>query len=426
VTASLTDWTHTTIGALGRVLTGRTPSSAKPELFGSEYPFITPTDIQEGQHFVRTDRFLSEEGMQSQSSLILPPKTICFVCIGATIGKICVTDRPSFTNQQINSIIVDQGEHDYRFVYHLLRFEADRIKAQAGGAATPIVNKTAFSNVEVLVPALRVQQRIGGTLAAYDDLIENNTRRIKILEETAKMIYDEWFVNFRFPSHEKATMLESELGPIPAAWHVKEMQEVAEVIDCLHSKKPEECENGVGTLLQLFNIGEDGELDLSKRYLISESDYRLWISRIEVAAGDCVVTNVGRIAAVAQIPEGTRAALGRNMTAIRPIRTGITPTFLIQYLLSPHMSSEVRKKKDAGTIMDSLNVKGIIRLCVPLPPRDLMLRYEEIARPVRRQIEVLIAKNINLRQTRDLLLPKLISGKVNVENCEAEAIAQSV
>ncbi len=90
------------------------------------------------------------------------------------------------------------------------------------------------------------------------------------------------------------------------------------------------------------------------------------------------------------------------------------------------MSSEVTKKKDAGTIMDSLNVKGIIRLCVPLPPRALMLRFEEIARPMRRQIEVLLAKNMNRRRTRDLLLPKLISGKVSVEQFEAEALAQGV
>jgi type I restriction enzyme S subunit len=148
--------------------------------------------------------------------------------------------------------------------------------------------------------------------------MENNTRRIKILEEMAQMVYREWFVNFRFPGHEKIKTVDSELGPIPRGWMIKEMQEVADVIDCLHSKKPESCEDGYGLLLQLFNVGENGKIDLSKKYLISEADYKLWTSRIEVSAGDCVITNVGRIAAVAQIPEGLKAATGRNMTAVRP------------------------------------------------------------------------------------------------------------
>ena len=147
-------------------------------------------------------------------------------------------------------------------------------------------------------------------------------------------------------------MVESELGMVPEGGAVKEMREVADVIDCLHSKKPLEFKGGTKTLLQLFNIADCGKLDLSKRFFISDDDYLLWTNRIETFCGDCIVTNVGRIAAVAQIPKGEKVGLGRNMTAIRP-KTGImTPTYLIEYLLSPHMDNEVQKKKDAGTIMD--------------------------------------------------------------------------
>ena len=154
-------------------------------------------------------------------------------------------------------IRIDQSKADPVYVFWLLQhlYEAGFIMqyhTQHTGVAR--FQFTTFAEREPLrLPAKSVQCQIAAILSAYDDLIENNTRRIKILEEMAQMIYREWFVNFRSPGHEKVELVESELGPIPAGWHVKEMQEVAEVIDCLHSKKPEEYESGVGTLLQLFN-----------------------------------------------------------------------------------------------------------------------------------------------------------------------------
>lgn len=192
------------------------------------------------------------------------------------------------------------------------------------------------------------------------------------------------------------------------------MREVADVIDCLHSKKPKECSSGPGIFLQLVNIGVGGKLDMRGQFRISADDYARWTSRIELQAGDCVITNVGRVGAVGQIPEGVKAAPGRNMTAVRPRAGLLTPTYLIEYLLSPHMTSEVAKKKDLGTIMDSLNVKGIVRLHIPCPPMDAMHRFESIARPLRRRIEVLVDQIQNLRRTRDLLLPRLLSGQIDI------------
>ena len=407
------------IGGLGRVVTGKTPPSSQPELFGELYPFLTPTDIDGVARYVETTRFLSIEGCDYQHRFMLPARAVCVVCIGATIGKVCMTNRPSFTNQQVNSVIVNENEHDPFFVYHLLATFREELKANAGGAATPIINKTAFSEIEVNVPSLSVQQRIAGILSAYDDLIENNQRRIRILETMASALYREWFVEFRFPGHDKIQRVASSLGDIPQGWEVREMQEIADVIDCLHSKKPAEYHAGPGVLIQLNNIGEAGKLDMRQRFCISASDYALWTSRIELQAGDCVITNVGRVGAIAQIPEGVKAAPGRNITAVRPRAGRLTHTYLIQYLLSSHMTSEVVRKKDLGTIMDSLNVRGIIRLRVPCPPLADMLRFESTARPMRKRVEVLVKQIHNLRRTRDLLLPRLLSGQVALTDTAA-------
>lgn len=179
------------IGDLGRVVTGKTPPSSQPELFGELHPFLTPTDIDGFARYVEPARFLSTEGHDYQHRLMLPERAVCVVCIGATIGKVCMTSRPSFTNQQINSIVVNEEEHDPFYVYHLMTTLRDELKSNAGGAATPIINKTAFSEIEVSVPSLPVQQRIAGILSAYDELIENSQRRIKILESMARALYRE-------------------------------------------------------------------------------------------------------------------------------------------------------------------------------------------------------------------------------------------
>ena len=282
------------------------------------------------------------------------------------------------------------------------------------GVNVPHISGQQILDFEFPLPPLPVQRRIAGILSAYDELMENSQRRIRLLEAMARALYREWFVHFRFPGHEKLPRVASPLGDIPQGWEVKEMREVADVIDCLHSKKPTERPDGPGIFLQLNNIGESGKLDMSEQFRIGADDYAQWSSRIELQGGDCVITNVGRVGAVGQVPEGVKAAPGRNMTAIRPRAGRLTPTYLIEYLLSSHMTSEVAKKMDLGTIMDSLNVKGIVRLHVPCPPMEAMLKFESIARRMRKRIEVLVDQIQNLRRTRDLLLPRLLSGQVNL------------
>jgi len=179
------------IGDLGRVVTGKTPPSSQPELFGDLHPFLTPTDIDGFARYIEPARFLSPEGRDFQHRLMLPERAVCVVCIGATIGKVCMTGRPSFTNQQINSVVVNENEHDPFFVYHILTTLRDELKLNAGGVATPIINKTAFSEIEIRVPPLPVQRRIAGILAAYDELMENSQRRIRILEAILVKLDDE-------------------------------------------------------------------------------------------------------------------------------------------------------------------------------------------------------------------------------------------
>jgi type I restriction enzyme, S subunit len=409
-------WTPLTIKEIGKVVTGKTPSTKVSDYFDGDYPFITPTDMDGRKIITRTERTISEAGKAVLPSYLLPALSVCVSCIGWQMGKVVMTGKPSFTNQQINAII-PKTHIIPDFLYYSLCTRREELKALGYvGVRTPILNKSSFEKVKVLIPHVRTQRRIAAILSAYDDLIENNTRRIQILEEMARRIYEEWFVWFRFPGNENVKMVESELGLIPEGWSIKPMADVADVIDCLHSKKPLEVNDGTKILLQLFNIADGGILDLSKKFFLSDEDYKLWTSRMELKEGDCVITNVGRVGAVAQIPKGVNAALGRNMTGVRPKSGKLNNGYLIQYLLSSHKENEVQRKKDAGAIMDSLNVKGIVRLSIPIPSLELMEKFDSIASPMRHRIDLLVAQNQILRNMRDLLLPKLISGEIDVSS----------
>lgn len=287
------------------------------------------------------------------------------------------------------------------------------------------------------LPSLPVQNEIATLLGALDDRIALLRETNATLEAIAKALFKSWFVDFdpvRAKSHglppsgmDEATAAlfpdgfeESAMGLVPNGWRVATIGTLAEVIDCLHSKKPEFVAEG-RPFLQLNNIRDDGLLDTSRVSVVSEADYAKWISRAEATEGDCVITNVGRVGAVAQIPAGFRAAMGRNMTAIR-LRSGWPyPTYLIELLQSESMRAEIQLRTDVGTILDALNVRNIPLLrCVAAPP-DVMGVFESVCRPLRAAMEANMERVQVLATLRDTLLPRLISGQLRLPNAEALA-----
>ncbi len=302
------------------------------------------------------------------------------------------------------------------------------------GTAVPHISGGQIRDYAFALPPLPEQRVIAHILGTLDDKIELNRRMNETLEAIARALFKSWFVDFD-PVRAKAEGREpglpphladllfpdsfavSELGEIPRGWKVAPLGDIADVIDCSHAKKPERREHG-WPLLQLSNIRADGLLDMTDTYLIDESDYRAWTSRLEASPGDCVITNVGRVGAVAQIPGGLTAALGRNMTGVRCKPSFEYPTFLLEALLSEALRDEVALNTDAGTILDALNVRSIPRLRLALPDGDLAMRFEEIGRPIRAKMEANFEECRTLAALRDTLLPKLLSGELQVNDAE--------
>jgi type I restriction enzyme S subunit len=412
MTTSREGWQKVKIGQIGRVVTGKTPPTKRQELYGGEYPFITPTDISEGHYKAQPVRFLSEEGHQYQRRYLLPRDTVCYTCI-ASIGKICMTTEPSFTNQQINSIVVDSSKFDYRFIYHLLRYETERIRALASGAAAPIINKSAFSDIELFVPPLPIQRKIASVLFAYDDLIENNTRRIAILEEMAQALYREWFVHFRFPGHEQVALVDSELGPIPEGWGVKCLGDITEEVR--RSVEPEEVDPetpyfGLEHLprksIALSDWGAAKDTKSTKlafkRGEVLFGKIRPYFHKVGVAPVDGICST-DTIVIVPKLPEYFSSVLA---------------------CVSSEEFVDYATLTSQGTKMPRADWKVLVRYPVAIPPGHLLSRFNTLVQEIVVQIQNMIFRNWNLRRTRDLLLPRLISGEVDVSDLEINMRAE--
>ena len=208
------EWKEIYIKDIGRVVTGNTPPRKRPELYGSHTIFIKPTDITKDKKYCyESEEYYSLEGFEKYKKSLIPKDSTCVVTIGSIGEKIIIAHEDLFLNQAMNAVIPNEN-FDKHFIYYLLKFNLFQLKTFDSGTASgrENVSKSSFSNIKVSCPVSKsTQQKIANILSAYDDLIENNTKRIELLEEQAQLIYEEWFVRMRFPNH-KNTQIDAETG----------------------------------------------------------------------------------------------------------------------------------------------------------------------------------------------------------------------
>ena len=401
------------LGEVVEIITGKTPPTKRKEFFGGEYPFITPTDITkfDVRYLEQTERYLSESGYDFQKSLAIPPDSICYVAIGSTVGKMCMTKKLSFTNQQIHSIITDKKIVDPFYLFYRLRTETPRIKAIADGKGSgkSIINKTEFSNLKIEIPPLETQRKIAVILSAYDDLIENNTRRIKILEEMAQTIYKEWFIKFHFPGHEKVKMVDSELGHIPEGWVVKGL---SAIVDPQYGYTESASEDVVGPK---YVRGTD----------INKTSYIQWNSvpycpinesnhvKFKLVVGDIFVIRMADPGKVGIVEKEIDAVFASYLIRFHIKSNSLSPYYLFYFLLSDRYQDYVTGAS-TGTTRKSASAGVITDIDIIIPANDICEQFEKEISTLRLMLNKLLDKNTNLRCTRDLLLPKRISGEMDV------------
>jgi type I restriction enzyme S subunit len=408
----MSEWKTYKLGDVAQIIGGGTPSTTKEEYWNGEIGWLTPRDLTgySFKYISKGERNITEEGLKNSSARLMPEGTVLMTS-RAPIGYLAIAGDELCTNQGFKSFIVDESIINNEYLYYLLKSNIDRIKSLGTGSTFAEVSASILKSFEIEIPDTATQKEIAQILTSLDDKIELNLQMNQTLEAMAQAIFKEWFVNFNFPGFDGELV-----DGLPKGWKMGKLGDISKVIDCLHSKKPERIGEKTGNIfLQLNNILDNGLLDISEIFWISDEDYRKWISRIEISQGDCVITNVGRVGAVARIPVGIKAALGRNMTGIRLKEEYPYPGFLITLLKSDMIKMEIEQKKDIGTILEALNVKNIPNLSFPIPTHQILNEFESIVSKIWDKMEVNTAQNLSLTQIRDSLLPKLMTGKIEVK-----------
>lgn len=210
---------------IGQIITGNTPPTSKPEYYGDYMPFIKATDIPIGvKCTLVTEQSYSKLAAEKYKKSLVPKGSTCVVTIGSIGKKMTYAHTDLFVNQAINAI-VPKDSYDNEYIFYNVRCSVlPQLKKLDSGTTSgrENISKTSFSSIRI--PVIRdknVQRRIGVILSTYDSLIENNTKRIRLLEKMAENLYKEWFVRFRFPGHEKVEM---ENG-LPKGWTVEKVKD---------------------------------------------------------------------------------------------------------------------------------------------------------------------------------------------------------
>ena len=170
------EWKKVSVSDFGRIVTGKTPKTAIPEYYGGCIPFLTPSDDMSVKYVLSTSKTITEDGKNSVKNAVIPKSSICVSCIGSDLGKVVITTKETVTNQQINSVIVNTELYDVDFVYYAMVILGKVLNYHSKtSTAVPIVNKSTFSQYEILCPELSEQRKIARILSEIDSKIAVNT-----------------------------------------------------------------------------------------------------------------------------------------------------------------------------------------------------------------------------------------------------------
>ena len=385
-------WPKVKLEAIGKVITGMTPPTKHQAYYGDDYLFVTPSDLGFDSYFIsKTERCVSQQGYEKYRNRFIPAMSTMYTCIGSTIGKIGLSRKTVLTNQQINSIIPNDA-HDARFVYYLMRSLTNEIRALNAGCAVPIINKGDFENIDVPLVPLPVQRRIVGILSAYDDLIENNRRRIAILEETARLTYRKWF------------------GGAEQSW-VAKLGKVSDFFDVSIGRTPprknEECFSAESTDLKWLSIKD---MRASRVFVLDTTEK---LTKAGIEKTHIHVSPPGTIFLSFKLTGGEVVIAGDSMATNEAIAHFETNDRALRDYTYFYLSSfQYDKLGSTSAIARAINSDIVRKMDFVFPARNVLERFGKDVAPMFDQIENLTRQNASLAAARDMLLPRLMKGGV--------------
>lgn len=327
-----------------------------------------------------------------------------------TVGNVALLKKSTpYQNARINSgmvILRTKKDVSAEFLYFALKSSVlqKNIELYSSGSAQPQLPIKDMRRMKMSFPSFPTQTRITDILSTYDDAIENNNSRIVLLEKAAKELYKEWFVRMRFPGHESTRIVNG----FPEGWEVKRLNEFCHVTDGTHDT-PKQTDYGV-PLVTGKHI-RNGFIDFKGAYLISEADHEAISRRSGLESGDILLSNIGTVGNICVVNYDREFSV-KNVIILKP-KSEIKTTYL-HYLMTSQAVQDILSVQTNGASQQFVGLTFMRRFKILVPSQVVLDSFAKQIMPILTRKQTLYAQSQNLAQQRDLLLPRLMSGKLEV------------
>ncbi|MBH0035442.1 restriction endonuclease subunit S [Pseudoalteromonas sp. NZS71_1] len=391
------------LGDICHLITDGKHGNCKDQL-DSGYYFVSCKDVKGGQVNYSGARQISAEDFKETDRRTQFAAGDILITNSGTIGRMCLAkDLPETRRTTFQkSVAIIKADNDLvtsEYLYYYLLSEKDRLCNLAGGAAQKNLLLSDMRCFDVEIPKDKLlQKNWASKVRSYDLLIENNNRRIAILEDMAQSLYREWFVNFRYPNHEdnldadgKPKLIDSPLGQIPEGWEFDKLENMSSMKYGKMSKKDLRCKEGIPIYSGYKITGYYPEANLNESKVIVIARGVGGTGDVKMSPDICWLTNLS-------------IYIMENEDLLKK-------SYLFYQLKFANLRS-----LDSGTSISQITIADLSKYQIIAPPIELQVRFEELCKSFWSQVKVLTKKNENLKKQRDMLLPKLISGQIELKD----------
>jgi len=415
-------WVDTTLGQhCLKIGSGATPRGGNEAYKQEGISLIRSQNVLDFDFSYKGLAFIDDEQASKLSNVEILAGDVLVNITGDSVARICSVPNevlPARVNQHVAIVRTNEQELNSTFLrYYLLNPIFKRyllILANSGGTRNALT-KSMLEILEINLPPPLEQKSIANILSSFDEKIELLREQNKTLETLAQTIFKEWFVNFNYPDA-TGEMVDSELGEIPKGWRVKTIDELIELIIDYRGKTPKKLgmdwsDSGIPALSA--KTIKDGKIVRRDAMNIGSKElYDIWM-KDELAKKDILLTSEAPLGEMYYLPDGTKYILSQRLFALRANKD-ITPEYLYHYLFSP-LGQYLLKSRASGSTVEGIRQSELRKIEVMLPEKGVMERASDIFVSVFEKTGLNDKQIQNLTNTRDSILPKLMSGEVRVQ-----------
>jgi len=394
-----------------KITSGGTPNTQIKEYYGGGIPWLKTQEVTFNRIY-KTETFITEEGLNNSSAKWIPVNAVIVAMYGATAGRIAINKIPLTTNQACCNLIVDAQKANYNFIYYNLLSRFSEIAGMAVGGAQPNLNAGMIKDLKISLPEIQTQNSIASILTSIDEKIENNLQTNQTLEEIARTLFKEWFGNFNYPNTD-GSVKHSELGEIPSNWKVAGIGEVSYVQNGYAFKSKDFREEGEVGIIKIKNINGN-VVDIEKTDFVEASVVQRLDKKFKVESGSLLIAMTGaEVGKIGLVPL-TEKNIWLNQR-VGMFKEQIAYGNLFMYLLLSSDTYYTAIQNSAlGSAQPNISASAIESIRAIIPTADLIEQFGKIVNPMFEKILDNLAENETLKITRDSLLPKLMSGEIDV------------